>query len=97
MCWINNVKLGVIRVWWGEKGGWFHSAAGREVCQPKSLHELINIDAAVLVEVDAGRQVCYGLVTDVYLEVGAEELPGLTELLVGDGTSMEKKREMLVI
>lgn len=70
-----------------------HSATGREVCQPESLHELVDIDAAVLVEVDAGRQVCYGLVADVYLEVGAKELPGLTKLLVRNGTLMEKKGE----
>lgn len=53
----------------------------REVHQPKSLHELVNVDAAVLVEVDARRQVCYGRVADVHLEMGAQELPGLTELL----------------
>lgn len=57
------------------------SAMRREVHQPESLHELINVDAAVLVEVDARRQVCYGLVADVHLEMGAQELPGLTELL----------------
>lgn len=74
------------------KKSWFHSAAGREVGQPESLHELVDVDAAVLVEVDAGRQVCYGLVADVHLEVGAEELPGLTKLLVGDRPLMEEGR-----
>lgn len=57
------------------------SAMRREVHQPESLHELVDVDAAVLVEVDARRQVCYGLVADIHLEMGAQELPGLTELL----------------
>lgn len=58
----------------------------REVHQPESLHELIDIDAAVLVEVDALGQVHYGLVTDVHLKMRAEEFPGLTKLLKGDQT-----------
>lgn len=57
------------------------SAMRREIRQPESLHELVDVDAAVLVEVDARCQVCYGLVADVHLEMGAQELPGLTELL----------------
>lgn len=58
----------------------------REVHQPESLHELIDINAPVLVEVDAARQVCYGLVADVHLEVRAQEFPGLTKLLERDQT-----------
>lgn len=58
----------------------------REVHQPESLHELIDIDAPVLVEVDALGQVCYGLVTDVHLKMRAQELPGLTKLLERDQT-----------
>lgn len=57
------------------------SAMRREVRQPESLHELVDVDAAVLVEVNARRQVCYGLVADIHLEMGAQEFPGLTELL----------------
>lgn len=58
----------------------------REVHQPESLHELIDIDAAVLVEVNALGQVHYGLVTDVHLKMRAEEFPGLTKLLERDQT-----------
>lgn len=53
----------------------------RQVHQPESLHELIDIDASVLVEVDALGQVSYGLVCDVHLQMRAQEFPGLMELL----------------
>lgn len=82
MCWYDTSKL----------VGWFHSAVAREVGQTKSLHELVDVDAAVLVEIDAGRQVGDSLVADVDLQVGAEELPGLTKLLVGDWTLLDTKR-----
>ena len=56
----------------------------REVHQPESLHELIDIDAPVLVEVDAVHQVRNGLVTDFRLKMSAQEFPGLTKLLDRD-------------
>ncbi len=63
----------------------------REVHQPKSLHELIDIDAPVLVEVNALGQVCNGLVTDLCLKMRAQEFPGLTKLLERDWTYKECK------
>lgn len=56
----------------------------RQVHQPESLHELVYIDAPVLVEVDALGQVSYGLVCDVHLKMRAQEFPGLMELLKRD-------------
>lgn len=58
----------------------------RQVHQPESLHELIDIDAAVLVEVDALGQVCDGLVADLHLKMRTQEFPGLTELFERDQT-----------
>ena len=58
----------------------------REIHQPESLHELIDIDAPVLVEVDALGQVCDGLVTDLRLKMRAQEFPGLMKLLERDQT-----------
>lgn len=54
--------------------------------QAESLHELVDIDAPVLVEVDALGQVCHSLVTDVHLQVRAQEFPGLMKLLKRDQT-----------
>lgn len=62
------------------------SAVCRQVHQPESLHELIDIDAPVLVEVDALGQVSYGLVGDVHLKMRAQEFPGPMELLKRDQT-----------
>lgn len=56
------------------------------VHEPKGLHEFVDVDAAVLVEVDAVGQIHYGLVTDVHLQVRAQQPPGLTEFLEGDQT-----------
>lgn len=58
----------------------------REIHQPESLHELVDIDAPVLVEVDALCQVCDGLVTDLCLKMRAQEFPGLMKLLERDQT-----------
>lgn len=58
----------------------------REIHQPESLHELIDIDVPVLVEVDALGKVCYGLVTDLRFKMRAQELPGLMKLLKRDQT-----------
>lgn len=49
--------------------------------QAESLHELVDINAPVLVEVNALGQVCHGLVTDFHLKVRAQEFPGLMKLL----------------
>lgn len=48
----------------------FYAAAlhvGREVHQPEGLHKLIDINAPVLVEVNALSEVCDGLITDLSL------------------------------
>lgn len=65
---------------------------GREVDQAERLQELVDIDAPVLVEVDALRQVRHGLVADLHLEVRAQELPGLVELLKRDQTCQTERR-----
>lgn len=62
------------------------SGMRREVYQPECLHELVDVDAPVLVEVNALGQVCDGLVTDLHLKMRAQELPGLTKLLERDQT-----------
>lgn len=62
------------------------SAVCREIYQPESLHELIDVDAPVLVEVNALGQVCDDLVADLCLEVSAQEFPCLTKLLKRDQT-----------
>lgn len=53
---------------------------------PEGLEELVEVDAAVLVEVDAARQVVDDAVLHRHSQVRAEELPGLAELLDGDET-----------
>lgn len=58
----------------------------REVHQTESLHELINIDASVLVKIDALGQVCNDIITDLCLEMRAQEFPGLAKFLVRDQT-----------
>lgn len=60
------------------------SAVCGEVHQPESLHELVDVDAAILVEVHALRQVCDGRITDFHLKMRAQEFPGLKELLERD-------------
>lgn len=72
----------------------YHSAAPglhmcREVHQTESLHELIDVNASVFVEVDALGQVCDGVVTNLCLKMRAQEFPGLTELLERDQTWKE--------
>lgn len=37
------------------------------VHKPEGFHKLVNVDAAILVEVDAVREVNDGLVTDLHL------------------------------
>lgn len=52
----------------------------------ESLHELVDVDAPVLVEVHALSQVGDGLVADLHFQMGAQEFPGLMELLERDQT-----------
>lgn len=56
--------------------GLLHKAEG--------LQELIDVDAAILVEVDASGEVTDVVIGDVDVHVGAEELPCLSELIQGD-------------
>lgn len=51
------------------------------VRQPKGLHELVDVDAAVVVAVDGDGQVGDVLVGDLHLQVDAQELPRLPEVL----------------
>lgn len=63
-----------------------------EVHQSEGLHKLIDIDATILVEVDAKSQVCNGFVADLRFKMGAQEFPGLTELLEWDQPWKERGR-----
>lgn len=62
------------------------SAVCREVHQPERLHELVDVDAPVLIEVNALGKVFDDLVADLCLEVSAQEFPCLTKLLKRDQT-----------
>lgn len=53
---------------------------------PEGLQKLSEVNTAVFVEVDTSSEVVNGLVVNVDAQVGAEEAPGLTELLDGDQT-----------
>lgn len=75
------VTLRRVRGLWAGRGsalraGLLHQAEG--------LQELIDVDAAVLVEVDASGQVTDAIVCDVDGHVRAEELPGVSELVQRD-------------
>lgn len=66
---------------WASKGlalraGLLHEAEG--------LQELIDVDVAVLVEVDASGKVTDAVICDVDVHMRAEELPSLSELVQGD-------------
>ncbi len=58
----------------------------RVLHQAKGLHELVDVDAAVLVEIDALGQIRDGFIADVRLQVRAQQLPRLTKLLKRDQT-----------
>lgn len=62
----------------------------REVHQSEGLHELVDVNVAVLVEVDALGQVRDCLVANFHLQMRAQELPGLTKLLKRDQTWKRK-------
>lgn len=53
---------------------------------PESLKELIKINTAVFVEVNASGHVVYRLVIHGHPQMRTEELPGVPELLDGDLT-----------
>ena len=58
----------------------------QSVHHPEGLQELCEVDAAVLVEVDAARQGVDGAVVKGDAQVTAEETPGVAELVQGDKT-----------
>lgn len=53
---------------------------------PEGLEELGEVDAAVLVEIDAPRHVVNGAVVHVHTQVRTEQFPCLAELLDGNLT-----------
>lgn len=63
------------------RAGLLHKAEG--------LQELIDVDAAILVEVDASGEVTDVVICDVNVHVRAEELPRLPELIQGDESLQE--------
>lgn len=63
------------------RAGLLHKAEG--------LQELIDVDAAILVEVDASGEVTDVVICDVDVHVQAEELPRLSELIQGDESLRE--------
>lgn len=67
-----------LRASWGIGlwAGLLHKAEG--------LQELIDINAAVLVEVDASGEVTDAVVCDISVHVSAEQLPNLPELVQWD-------------
>lgn len=58
------------------RAGLLHEAEG--------LQELVDINVAILVEVDAPGEVTDVVICDVDIHMGAEELPSLSELIQGD-------------
>lgn len=74
----------------GEVGGCAHEHAASSlqaallVREAEGLHELVNVDAAVLVAVDGDGQVGDGVVRDLHFEVDAQQFPGLPKVLNGD-------------
>lgn len=76
-----------IHVQLGEVGGRPHEHAATSlqpallVREAKGLHELIDVDATIVVAVDGDGQIRDGLVRDLHLQVDAQQLPGLPEVL----------------
>lgn len=81
---------------WGSNQVVAHVMMGA-VHKPEGFHELVNVDAAILVEVDAVRKVHNGLVADVHLQMRAQQLPCLTELLERDQTCRESRWAILIV
>lgn len=52
--------------------------------ETEGLQELVDVDVAVLVEVDASGKVTDAVICDVDAHMRAEELPSLSELIQGD-------------
>lgn len=67
------------------RAGLLHKAEG--------LQELIDVDAAILVEVDASGEVTDVVICDVDVHVRAEELPCLSELIQGDESLQEGRSQ----
>lgn len=86
----------------GEVGGRAHEhappplQAALLVREPEGLHELVDVDAAVVVAVDGDRQVGDGIIRDLHLQVDAQQLPGLPEVLHGDEAWRRSKRKRRV-
>lgn len=53
---------------------------------PEGLEELVEVDAAVLVEIDAACHVVNGSVVHIHTQVRTEQVPCLAELLDGNLT-----------
>lgn len=79
-----------VHVQLGEVGGRPHEHAAPSlqpallVREAEGLHKLVDVDAAVLVTVNGDGQVGDGLVRDLHLQVDAQQLPGLPEVLHAD-------------
>lgn len=53
---------------------------------PEGLEELVEVDAAILVEIDAACHVVNGSVVHIHTQVRTEQVPCLAELLDGNLT-----------
>lgn len=79
-----------VHVQLGEVGGRPHEHAAPSlqpallVREAEGLHELVDVDAAILVAVNGDGQVWDGLVRDLHFQVDAQQLPGLPEVLHAD-------------
>lgn len=67
------------------------------VREAEGLHELVDVDATILVAVDGDGQIRDGVVRDLHLQVDAQQLPGLPEVLHANETcrwwsEIEKER-----
>lgn len=58
--------------------------------EAEGLQELIDVDVAILVEVDASGKVTDAVICDVNAHMRAEELPSLSELIHGDEPLRER-------
>lgn len=64
---------------------------------PERLEELVEVDAAVLVEIDAPCHVINGSVVHIHTQVRTEEFPCLPELLDGNLTCKRWNRHPLTM
>lgn len=61
--------------------------------EAEGLQELIDVDVAILVEVDASGEVTDVVICDVDVHVRAEKLPSLSELVQGDESLREGRSQ----